>query len=77
MDSEQTSNETKFLSKLAESQWKESTLSQEISLDLKELTEDELAFLQTQTGINDMQRLTEHAEDVARKAYKARRPLLV
>ncbi|KAK7454506.1 hypothetical protein VKT23_011260 [Stygiomarasmius scandens] len=77
MDSEQTSNETKFLSKLAESQWKESTLSQEISLDLKELTEDELAFLQMQTGINDMQRLTEHAEDVARKAYKARRTLLV
>jgi hypothetical protein len=41
-----------------------------IILDLKELSEDELALLKSQTGILDMDELKKHVEGVAGKAFK-------
>ncbi|KAF5344026.1 hypothetical protein D9758_012894 [Tetrapyrgos nigripes] len=43
-----------------------------INLDLTELDAHELALLQSQTGIQDIDELKRHVEDVAERAFKAR-----
>ncbi|KAF5367143.1 hypothetical protein D9758_004028 [Tetrapyrgos nigripes] len=44
--------------------------TKQITLDLGELDENELAFLKSQTGIEDVEVLTRHVEDIARRAHK-------
>jgi len=46
------------------------TNTEQIKLDLSLLNDGELSLLKSQTGIEDMEALTKHVEDVTSRAHK-------